>query len=424
MGKIGTYASPRAPGFRDVLRERTFVVPYLAEMQSIAGDQLARVALSVLVYDQTGSSPATAATYAATLLPALLGGLWLGGLGDRFPRKWVMVVIDLVRAACFVAMAVGSTPLLAIVGLLVVAVFLGPAFSSSEVSYLAANLAPERFRVGNALRLVTIQAAQVVGFAVGGALVVALHPRNALLVNSATFVLSALLVGLFVPAGRSGAQRADGVSEADPSAKGATEDPPFPGLWRHRRLRSLVLLCALIGFFMVPEGLAVPFGRSVGASTGRIGLLLAAGAIGGAVGAALLVRSRPADRAGRANRMAVGCGVPLVVSGLAPSWPLAMACWLISGGLAAYLVETMTEVVQAIPDSSRARLVGTLGSIILGAQGVGMVLFGAASGVVSVGHAIGAAGLLGTVGALVLVLGPLRASDEPRADPRTDALTG
>ncbi|MDT4928045.1 MAG: hypothetical protein QOF92_912, partial [Pseudonocardiales bacterium] len=47
-------------GFADVLRIRAFVVLYAAEMQSIAGDQLARVALSVLVFDETGSALATA----------------------------------------------------------------------------------------------------------------------------------------------------------------------------------------------------------------------------------------------------------------------------------------------------------------------------------------------------------------------------
>ena len=51
---------------------------------SVAGDQLARVALTVLVYGRTGSAAWAAATYALTFLPALLGGVLLGGLADRY----------------------------------------------------------------------------------------------------------------------------------------------------------------------------------------------------------------------------------------------------------------------------------------------------------------------------------------------------
>lgn len=54
---------------------------------SVAGDQLAAVGLSVLVFDRTGSPAWAAATYAMTFLPDLTGGALLSGLADRFPRR-------------------------------------------------------------------------------------------------------------------------------------------------------------------------------------------------------------------------------------------------------------------------------------------------------------------------------------------------
>jgi hypothetical protein len=65
---------------------RDFTVLWIAGTQSQVGDQLGRVALSILVFDRTGSGLATAATYALTYLPAFAGGIFLTGLADTVPR--------------------------------------------------------------------------------------------------------------------------------------------------------------------------------------------------------------------------------------------------------------------------------------------------------------------------------------------------
>ena len=70
---------------------------WLAQVLSVLGDQLARVAMTVLVYDQTRSAFWAAVTYAVTLVPWLLGGLALSGLADRLPRRTVMVACDIAR---------------------------------------------------------------------------------------------------------------------------------------------------------------------------------------------------------------------------------------------------------------------------------------------------------------------------------------
>ena len=91
--------------FADVLRIRVFAVLYAAETQSIVGNQLARVALSVLVYSRTGRRPDGGIAYALTYLPAIIGGGALSGIADRYSRRMVMVGVDLIRAALFAAMA-------------------------------------------------------------------------------------------------------------------------------------------------------------------------------------------------------------------------------------------------------------------------------------------------------------------------------
>ena len=93
-----TGGSGRGAGLGQALRVPEFRALWAAELVSVAGDQLARVGLSVLVFGRTGSAAWAAATYALTFLPALVGGVLLGRLADRHPRRQVMIVCDLVRA--------------------------------------------------------------------------------------------------------------------------------------------------------------------------------------------------------------------------------------------------------------------------------------------------------------------------------------
>src|SRR5437868_595361 len=94
-----------------VLGVKEFRALWAAEVLSVCGDQLARVALSVLVFSRTGSATLTGLTYALTFVPALVGGWWLSWVADRMPRRTVLVVADLVRAVLAAVMAVPGLPL-------------------------------------------------------------------------------------------------------------------------------------------------------------------------------------------------------------------------------------------------------------------------------------------------------------------------
>src|SRR5579864_3392206 len=94
------------PGFRDVFAVAEFRVLWSAQLLSVAGDQLARVALTVLVYDRTKSPLLAAVTYAVTIIPIFAGGVLLAGLADRFPRRTVMISCDLARGALVLVMVI------------------------------------------------------------------------------------------------------------------------------------------------------------------------------------------------------------------------------------------------------------------------------------------------------------------------------
>src|ERR1700759_1220970 len=92
--------------FRAVFAGREVRAPWFSEILSVAGDRLALVALTLLVYDRTRSPLLAAAAYAAGYVPWVVGGLFLAALADRRPRRQVMVACDAVRAVLVAVMAV------------------------------------------------------------------------------------------------------------------------------------------------------------------------------------------------------------------------------------------------------------------------------------------------------------------------------
>jgi hypothetical protein len=312
-----------------------------------------------------------------------------------------MATVDLLRAALFAVMAIPGMPTAPMVGLLVVAVFIGPVFGAAGVSYLAAHLGREVFRSGTGLRMLSSQGFQVLGFAVGGVAVAAWGPRTVLALDALTFVCSALLIGVLAPPD---APRA-------PAPDGGAPRGVRSVLWADRRTRTLIALSALAGFFVAPEGVAVPFAAQLHHSSTAAGFLLAAIPLGSVAGIYLLVRRVPADqRTSAMSMMVVGCGLPLVLSGAVGSLPLSFACWLVSGLCAAYQVEVLTQLVQSIPDELRSRALGVCNAVLLGAQGIGVAVFGAVSQEWTPQGAVALAGGVGAACALWLVTGPLRRS--------------
>jgi MFS family permease len=185
-------------GFREVFAVAEFRSLWLAQMLSVAGDQLARVALTVLVYDRTHSAFLAAVTFVMGVMPIFLGGAILSGLADRLPRRAVMIACDLGRMALVAVMTLPGVPLAVLVVLLFVVTAGGTPFTSARAAIYPDILAGDRYVVATAVSLTTFQFAQVIGFAAGGAIVAFFGVRTSLLTDAATFGLSALLVRLGV----------------------------------------------------------------------------------------------------------------------------------------------------------------------------------------------------------------------------------
>src|SRR5688500_5539441 len=111
--------SPRV-GYREVLAVREFRGLLVRRGLSVVGDQIARIAVALLVLERSGSPFAAAATYACSYLTWLIGGPLLSALPDRYPRRRVIVVSDLARAVLVACLAVPGIPLWLLFAVLVV----------------------------------------------------------------------------------------------------------------------------------------------------------------------------------------------------------------------------------------------------------------------------------------------------------------
>jgi MFS family permease len=402
----------RGPGFGEVLGVAEFRALWGAELLSILGDQLAGVALAVLVFQQTSSAALTALTYALTFAPAVLGGALLSGLADRFPRRRVLVTTDLLRAGFAAAMAVPSLPLPALWVLIGLLSMSAAPFKAAQLALLPQILPGERYVVGLALRQMTNQSAQLAGFASGGLLLAAVEPHVALAANAGTFLVSAALILLGV------STRPAAVTTAATTA--AQESGPTPSLGGSRQLLAVVIVVCLAGLFVVPEGIAAPYGAALGVGSIGIGLLMAADPLGSVVGAWFTARVRIPPTRRSVIVLAAGSGIPLVFCAWNPGMVPSIVLWAASGALStAYVIIAQAVVVRLVPDHRRGRVMGRIAMYLYTSQGLAIVAGGVAAQATGPFRAVAAAGLLGIV--LVLCVGVWW---RPVARSRRDLATG
>ncbi|WP_160096281.1 MFS transporter [Kibdelosporangium aridum] len=379
-----------------VLRVREFRGLWLAELLSVGGDQLARVAVAVLVYRQTGSATWTTLSYAMTFLPNLLGSVFLASLADRFRRRELIVATDLCRALLAAVMAVPGLPLPVLGVLVALLSFAGGPFKAAQLSLMYQVLG-QHYVQGLSIRTISTQLAQLVGFAAGGAVLTIVSPYAVLAFNAATFVMAAVMVWLTVNS-RPGTDRTR-------STTGVARM-----IWRDPVLRSLIVLAWMVGLFVVPEGLAAPYADELMAGVAAVGFLMAADPAGSIIGAWLSGRMTEQARERMLVPFAILAGVPLILCFLQPGVLISVVLWGISGvASTAYLIETQAAFVKRVPEYCRGTAVGLGSAGVQASQGVAIALGGVVADAVSPSTAVALAGLSGAGFAALVGVSWLRA---------------
>src|SRR6266568_2512042 len=375
-----------------------FLALWFAQIGSVLGDQLARVALTLQVYGRTHSALLAAVTFAASVVPVFVGGVLLSGLADRFPRRRVMTACDILRMALVLAMILPRLPTALLVALLFAVTMTGVPFTSARAAIYPDVLDGDLYVLGTATTLTTYQFAQVLGLALGGAAVSLAGFQGALIADAVTFAISALITGLWVQP-RPAAQP----SEAAPPSRASGLLAGLRLVFGVPALRTPMLLGWLAAFYNAPEAIAAPLAAGLGASAAGVGLILASEALGASVGAVAFSRLvSPARRIGWMRPLAIASCATLTAFALRPDFQVALVILFAAGLCDCYQIAAVTLFVRATPESQRGRAFGLAQAGMSLGQGSAMILVGAAAQRHAPATVVAIAGAVGVVAAILI----------------------
>ncbi len=385
MGVVTTY--------RQLLRNGPLARLLIGEFVSSIGDWLYLVALVVLVYRETEDPILLGIVGAARLLPYVFLSIPAGIVGDRFDRRYVLLVSDLVRAACMVVLAILVSidgPLWAIAAVAILAACFAPFFYPAFGALLPSLVRDEReFGPANSAWATLDNLAWVVGPGIAGLIIATGGIQIAFVINAVSFGVIALLL-LTLPKAVAAVAEAAVVDPAEiaPADQPAADDPvPSP---RGRRTRwiprdidlsavSGVLLLDMLTWFafgginILIVILAIDVFDGGDAATGFLSAATGVGGIIGAVASGVLVlrpRLGPAILLGSAAFTAA-----LVLLGVADSLFVAFIAITVAsvGHLVLDVVRT-TILQRVVPDAFRGRFTGVLMTTSGGAEALGTLV--------------------------------------------------
>ncbi len=387
-----------SPRLRDPLRRPAFRRLALSYAVNEMGDWLGVIALSVLVFEQTGSALATALLFIGTgFLPALLTPFFVARL-ERPPPRFVLPAIYAAEAATFGALALlaGHFSLAAIV---VVAALDGALALTAKTltrAVTAAMLEPEgELRAGNAVLNIAFTGGAAVGPALAGAAVAAFGVQSALLLDAASFYL----IGWILLTARP-------LPQPEPEPEVRLRERVRAGLGYIRRNPTLRrLLAAQAGalvFFSVVIPIEVIYAKeTLGAGDAGYGLLLGSWGVGMVLGSVVFATLRRASLPVLLFFSTVTIGAGYL--GMAGAQSLAVACAasVLGGtGNGVQWVAVISAVQELTVPAMQARVIGTLESVASAAPGLGYVL----GGLIATQWSPRAAFLVAGAGVMVIVI--------------------
>jgi MFS transporter, DHA3 family, macrolide efflux protein len=360
-----------------VFRNRRFRLLWIAQLVSTIGDSLIDIAAAILVYRVTGSALAVGLVLMATAGPALLLGLFAGVVVDRYDRKRIMVVADVLRGLVVLAI-----PLLISfgVGWLYVAVALvsaiGTFFNPAHASVLPEIASDEELAAANSMLAISGFGSTALGFAAGGLIASAADIDWAFYINAATFAVSATLISRIAIPRLPAEEGSNARSVVQNLATG------FTFLWQRDLLRSFLFIGAGVAIaFGLHNSLLLPFAiQALGASEFVFGLQEALTSVAFVIGSLLMATRADRLREGQWLTIALlGMGVVGVFYALATSVTWAIVLIMVSGFLnAPYSIAGRLIIQRQTTREVRGRVSSTFSVVSNVFFLVGMMLVGLA----------------------------------------------
>ncbi|HEV7649304.1 MAG TPA: MFS transporter [Actinophytocola sp.] len=391
-----------AATFRQVLAEPVFRVLFWCRSLAIGADTLRTVALSVVVFDRTGSAFLGALTFGISFLPQVVGGLVIGALPDLVRPRPLIATGYLIEAAGAAVLALAGLPVWACLVLVASIGCLAPVFNGTAGRLTADTLTGDAYVLGRSLFQLTASAAQLVGLAAGGLAVAAVGAQHALLITAACHLVAAAGTRLGMP--DLAAPGHDG--EGDRSLLGRSRRVNAQLLADRTVLRLLLVMWLPPAFVTGAESLLVPFAAGRGFPAAAAGLLLACVPVGMILGNLVMARLlSPATRERVVPALVALLGLPLLGFALDLGVVALGALLVVTGFGFGYGIGVQRQFRDAVPVRVRGQAFGLLSTGLMTLQGVGPTVFGLGAEVVPVGAAMAAGGVATVLTAGWIALG-------------------
>jgi predicted MFS family arabinose efflux permease len=385
-----------------VLRHRDFSLLWWGGLVSVAGDFMLVAVLPYVVYVRTGSTVATAGMTVAELLPGIVLGSAAGVLVDRWDRRRVLLVVNLLQAVVVLALLLllAGPGLLGVVYVVAAVQSALSAFSlPAENSLLPTLVPPEDLVSANALNALNNRLGRLTGLPLGPVLYAVGGLGAVAVADSLSFVVAAVLVSRVRPR----AVTPEGDVLDTPRRLLAEWVEGARIVWQDPSIRGLFVVFGLMTFGgTMLDPLAAPWVRDVlHAGDDVYAFLMVVHAVAGIAGSVLVgavgARLSPRLLCGVGSMVA---GVLLLVRFNVPVLAVAAVLSLVTGVTSvasAVGVDTLAQL--RVPEAYRGRVFGSLQAAIWLCS-----LLGAAIGGVGA-EWIGVLGMLDVASVLVLLAG-------------------
>ena len=344
------------------------------QVVSVSGAWMQRVAQSWLVLELTDSGAVVGALTAVQFVPILLLAPFGGLVADRFEKRGVLYFTQSLAAT--IALTLGllvltdQVELWMVFALALALGIVGSVDNPTRNSFVMEMVGRSKLANAVALNSVLVNSARVIGPAVGGLLIVTVGLGWCFIINATSYLFFISALSLM---------REEAIERSQPEIRRRGQlRQAIAYVAQHPVLRSTLVMSAVIGLFAYEFEVVLPllarFTFEGDANT--FGTMFAAIGIGAVVGGLFVAnRGRTSPRAILAA--AVGMGVAIAATALAPTIWVAYVTLLTVGVCSSAFLTLSNSVLQLeSTPQMRGRVVGMRATAILGARPIGAPIVG------------------------------------------------
>ena len=363
-------------GLTAALKHRDYRYLISAFTLSDTGSWAYNVALTVWVFEATGSVAWIAAATVCRFVPALVLSAYAGVVAERYDKAHFLRVIDLLSVAVMAALALVMTfdgPVVAVLVVAAIASTLGTAYDPAAAALTPHVVPAADLASANALRNTIDNVTVIAGPALGALLLLAGPPQNAVWINAGAFLLSAVLISRV-------RTRTEAVDVTEGGELGALAQMTT-GI---RTILSVPATAVMVAYsvlatlaFGVDTVLFVAASDQIlGTGPDGYGYLLAGLGIGGVLAAPLVTRAeaRPALGPIILAGMALYC-LPTLVLLVSDEPAVAFVAQVVRGAATLFVdVLAVTALQRTLPGDVLARVFGAFNTLMIGAILIGSLV--------------------------------------------------